>query len=261
MNSIDHTQLSNSVQPTMAASEQQFLEPLQTTTVLEFKHGRKRKQSPTSVSQGSITQQPQEGHFAQSPKRRPVFIEIFGGTGNSLSKWMYHQGFDVVCIDHKGNKHTPKFSSIDIDLTTDSGQPLLWHLIHTLEPEAIHAGVPCGTSSRAREREISSDLKARGAPQPPPLRDYDHPMGKHLQPTEDLSGEQALRASLQADHLLPWLGHRVLSGEPMEVMGLGGFGSSCSTRIVSCLQDNQQSANRAFRQLLPWSYAKETLTN
>lgn len=106
--------------------------------------------------------------------RRPVFIEIFGGTGNSLSKWMYHQGFDVVCIDHKGNKHTPKFSSIDIDLTTDSGQQLLWHLIHTLEPEAIHAGVPCGTSSR----EVSSDLKARGAPQPPPLRDYDHPMGK-----------------------------------------------------------------------------------
>ena len=177
MNSIDHTQLSNSVQPTMAASEQQFLEPSQTTTILEFKHGRKRKQSSTSVSQGSITQQPQEGHFAQSPKRRPVFIEIFGGTGN-LSKWIYHQGFDVVCIDHKGNKHTPKFSSIDIDLTTDSGQQLLWHLIHTLEPEAIHAGVPCGTSSRAREREISSDLKARGAPQPPPLRDYDHPMGK-----------------------------------------------------------------------------------
>lgn len=42
---------------------------------------------------------------------------------------------------------------------------------------AVHLGLPCGTSSRARERPISSTLKAQGVPQPPPLRSAQYPLG------------------------------------------------------------------------------------
>ena len=108
--------------------------------------------------------------------QRPLFIEIFAGTGN-LSKHMFQRGFDVICIDWKHNKHTSKFSAIDIDLGSEDGQNLLWTLLHTLRPVAMHAGVACGTSSRAREKELPEELRKQGAPRPVPLRSASHPMG------------------------------------------------------------------------------------
>jgi len=56
--------------------------------------------------------------------QRALFVEIFAGTGN-LSKHMYERGFDVICIDWKHNKHTSKFSAINIDLGSDDGQQVL----------------------------------------------------------------------------------------------------------------------------------------
>ena len=108
--------------------------------------------------------------------RRPVFIEIFSGSSN-LSKWMYEQGFDVIAIDWKHNKHTSKFSAIDADLSSSAGQSLFWQMVRDLEPVAIHAGVACGTSSRAREKAIPVTLQRAGAPTPPPLRSAEFPMG------------------------------------------------------------------------------------
>lgn len=169
---------SNSMQDNISTVEQQQLgnkEP--TAEATSTTPTRKRKEAPTPLLHPMGNEHSQEGQFVTTSSRRPVFIEIFAGTGN-LSRWMYNQGFDVICIDYKGNKHTPKFAAIDVDLTADSGQRLLWHLIDTLRPEAIHAGAPCGTSSRAREKELPHSLKVQGAPQPPPLRDYEHPMGK-----------------------------------------------------------------------------------
>lgn len=108
--------------------------------------------------------------------RRPVFIEIFSGSSN-LSRWMYEQGFDVIAIDWKHNKHTSKFSAIDADLSSSPGQSLFWQMVLDLQPAAIHAGVACGTSSRAREKAIPMALQKAGAPTPPPLRSADCPMG------------------------------------------------------------------------------------
>ena len=109
-------------------------------------------------------------------QRRPVFIEIFSGSSN-LSRWMYEQGFDVIAIDWKHNKHTAKFSAIDVDLSSSAGQSLFWQMVVDLQPVAIHAGVACGTSSRAREKAIPLALQRAGAPTPPPLRDAAFPMG------------------------------------------------------------------------------------
>ena len=107
---------------------------------------------------------------------RPLFVEIFAGTGN-LSKHMHQRGFDVICIDWKHNKHTSKFSAIEVDLGSSEGQQLLWHLLDTLQPSAVHAGVACGTSSRAREKDLPDHLRRQGAPRPLPLRDDQFPLG------------------------------------------------------------------------------------
>ena len=90
---------------------------------------------------------------------------------------MHQRGFDVICIDWKHNKHTSKFSAIEVDLGSNDGQQLLWHLLDTLQPTAIHAGVACGTSSRAREKELPDHLRRQGAPRPVPLRDDRFPLG------------------------------------------------------------------------------------
>lgn len=90
---------------------------------------------------------------------------------------MYQRGFDVICIDWKHNKHTSKFSAINIDLSSQDGQQVLWTLLDTLHPHAIHAGVACGTSSRAREKELPEHLRRQGAPRPVPLRSDEHPLG------------------------------------------------------------------------------------
>ena len=46
-----------------------------------------------------------------------------------------------------------------------------------MKPVAMHAGVACGTSSRAREKELPEELRKQGAPRPVPLRSASHPMG------------------------------------------------------------------------------------
>ena len=91
---------------------------------------------------------------------------------------MYQRGFDVICIDWKHTKHTSKFSAINIDLGSDDGQQVLWTLLASLKPHAMHAGVACGTSSRAREKELPEYLRRQGAPRPVPLRNDElYPLG------------------------------------------------------------------------------------
>lgn len=88
---------------------------------------------------------------------------------------MIQAGFQVISIDlDSNNAHAPIAT---LDLTTSSGQRILWDILKSPNVFAIHMGLPCGTSSRARERPISKALIAAGVPQPKPLRDATHPMG------------------------------------------------------------------------------------
>lgn len=104
---------------------------------------------------------------------------------------MFEAGFDVVAIDYK-SKHTAKFSCIDIDLSSRSGQQLFWEIVDTTKPCAIHCGVACGTASRARERDIPQHLLQAGAPRPVPLRDADFPIGlPNLSPSNQHRVDQA----------------------------------------------------------------------
>ena len=56
--------------------------------------------------------------------------------------------------------------------------------------------MPCGTASRARERPVAQNKINQGAPQPPPLRSADYPLGlPHINP-ESTSGVRLVKANI-----------------------------------------------------------------
>ena len=93
----------------------------------------------------------------------PLFVEIFAGRG-SLSRAFTQGVFQVLSIDHDGSKAVVPM--ITLDLTTSSGQAILWDILQSPNLLRIHLGLPCGTASLARERSVSEALRAQGAPKP-----------------------------------------------------------------------------------------------
>lgn len=74
------------------------------------------------------------------------------------------------------NKHTPKVSLVSLDLTLSRSQQLVIDMMYSLRPHSLHLGLPCGTSSRAREKALPKHLQGRFQA-PPPLRDAQNLMG------------------------------------------------------------------------------------
>ena len=74
----------------------------------------------------------------------------------------------MVSIDHEVVH--PFAPIVPLDLTSPSGVKILWDILLSPGLEAVHLGLPCGTSSRARERPLPMALKLAGVPEPPPLR-------------------------------------------------------------------------------------------
>ena len=104
----------------------------------------------------------------------PIFLELFAGRA-SFSRAMIQSGFEVVSVDHKvGHPFAP---IVSLDLTTESGKQILFRVLHHPRLFAIHFGLPCGTSSRAREKPIPEELRAQGVPNPPQLRSAEFPLG------------------------------------------------------------------------------------
>ena len=82
-----------------------------------------------------------------------------------------------------------------LDLTQVQHQKILIDLLNNRPPDYIHLGMPCGTASRARERPVARDKILQGAPQPPPLRSADHPLGlPHINP-DSTSGIRLSKAN------------------------------------------------------------------
>eukprot|EP00435_Cladocopium_sp_Y103_P066873 s464_g29.t1 len=53
----------------------------------------------------------------------------------------------------------------------------MWDILRQPGVKAVHLGLPCGTSSRAREVPIPRELRKAGVPEPPPLRSAEFPLG------------------------------------------------------------------------------------
>lgn len=90
---------------------------------------------------------------------------------------MVQAGFHAIPVDFSANKFTPKVKTLDIDLGSFAGLTLSTELIRNVKPFSAHFGLPCGTCSRAREIPVSKRLKAAGAPEPAPLRNFEHLLG------------------------------------------------------------------------------------
>ena len=138
-----------------------------------FATGAQSKSISTSDTKRQKLEVEEEGIAASG--KRPFFVELFSGSGN-LSRALADSGFNVVAIDWH-NRHQVSFAPIALDLASDSGQEVMWMMVKTLKPDAIHAGVPHGTVSRARERQIPHRLRAQGKPRPAPLRSAEWPLG------------------------------------------------------------------------------------
>ena len=104
----------------------------------------------------------------------PLFVEIFPGRG-SLSRAALQAGLRVVSIDHEVAQ--PFAPLVTLDLTSKTGCEILWTILSAPGLAAVHMGLPCGTSSRARELPIPQAMRQAGVPEPPPLRSAEFPMG------------------------------------------------------------------------------------
>ena len=104
----------------------------------------------------------------------PLFVELFAGRG-AFSKAALQSGFRAVSVDHEVVQ--PFAPVVTLDLTTETGTRILWDIMRAPGLEAVHLGLPCGTSSRARELPIPLALRRAGVPEPRPLRSAAHPLG------------------------------------------------------------------------------------
>jgi len=127
---------------------------------------------PVSLAQPQVTF---EAGFQPEPMpRRPSALEVFSGSA-SLSRELAASGFQVLAFDRDTTK--ARAATLKVDLQDDVGQNLFWSIWADVDADYVHLGPPCGTASRARERPLSSRLKASGVPQPPPLRSEAFPFG------------------------------------------------------------------------------------
>ena len=88
---------------------------------------------------------------------------------------MKQSGFAVLSIDHVSDSALVPI--VALDLTNSSGQAILWDILAAPNLLGVHMGLPCGTASLAREKPVSRELQAQGAPNPPPLRSAEWPLG------------------------------------------------------------------------------------
>ena len=103
---------------------------------------------------------------------KPRAIELCAGTA-ILSSKLFELGFDVCAVDTKRNRFRVKFPITDLDLCEDDSVLLITEAIVMNGIAYIHAGVPCGTASRAREIPIKNNCNA-----PRPLRTETEPWGR-----------------------------------------------------------------------------------
>jgi hypothetical protein len=103
-------------------------------------------------------------------------IELCCGSAG-LSAALQRRGFSVLGVDWIRNPSLPQAPIVKLDLSKEEGQKIVRDVIRESDVCYIHAAVPCGTASKARNRPIASKFLRAGAPQPRPLRSKQFPLG------------------------------------------------------------------------------------
>ena len=122
-----------------------------------------------SVNEGSTGSQ-----IGRKPP--PFLIELFCGTAGVCAQFRTLGG-RALGIDHHLKRSKLKAAAVKLDLTQRWVQDLIQREIKLKRVAAVHLGPPCGTASRARNIPIKRKLRAKGAPNPQPLRSSEHPLG------------------------------------------------------------------------------------
>ena len=106
--------------------------------------------------------------------RRLILFELCCGSAR-LSSRCSHAGGTSYPYDCAANRHSPTvpFQVCDLSQPEAVASVLskLWSAVADITNRVVVVwAVPCGTRSRARERPISASLRAKGCPEPKPLR-------------------------------------------------------------------------------------------
>ena len=107
---------------------------------------------------------------AALPAVRPqklMFLELCCGSAG-LSAAFRALGFQVLAVDHPGNRHVPLVHCVHLDLRLESSWGYLRRLVQARQVFLIHIAPPCGTASRARGTDQRAAISAcpshRGLP-------------------------------------------------------------------------------------------------
>ena len=124
---------------------------------------------------------------SEASSKPPVVLELFAGKG-ALSRALRQLGFEVHSFDH--HHCDSQVPMLQLDLASDRGQAWFWEFLAKHQPFAIHMGVPCGTSSKARGRPLRN-----GALGPQPLRSRTFPLGLPSLDWHSSDGQRVLTAN------------------------------------------------------------------
>ena len=86
-------------------------------------------------------------------------------------------GLDAIGVDYGHNKDKPRGKCIMIDMSKDSGIPILLRVLQQRNVKYVSMAPPCGTASRARERRLKTKDGRRAQIDPQPLRSEEFPDG------------------------------------------------------------------------------------
>ena len=123
---------------------------------------------------------------SSTPSAKPIFIELCAGSAN-LSFAFKGEGFHSIPVDHSRNEHRSRLPTVILDLSVDHQSDIIINVLQSGNVQAIWAGVPCGTASRAREIRLPGKFSG-----PPPLRSAEFPLGlPGLRPVDQLKVSKA----------------------------------------------------------------------
>ena len=108
-------------------------------------------------------------------------IELFCGSAGLSCAFLAEGDWEVLGIDWKGNRARPVDFDyyLELDLRQPQAQQTLREILDDDSTQGLHAAIPCGTGSRAREIPLPAWKSQRhlGIPDPGPLRSEAEPWG------------------------------------------------------------------------------------
>ena len=147
-----------------------------------------------------------EGISDVSAGKQMVFIELCAGSA-VLSAAAQKQGYRIMPVDYKRNRHNPRCKIVSLDLSEDHAWEVLRYICTTCDVVAVHLAPPCGTCSKARGIPMPD-----GSPGPQPVRSAEHLLGlPALSEMDSLKVTAANRLYERMGNFILWLDEKQIA--------------------------------------------------